>query len=48
MKSSILPLDDDEIVRRLCGMDESLFLEFKRVSNKMAHKTLKTLRGNSK
>jgi ATP-dependent DNA helicase RecG len=37
------PLGNDEIVRRLCDMDESIRYEFKRVSNKMVHKALETV-----
>lgn len=34
---------DDEIIKRLCEMDESIRLEFKRVSNKMVQKALETI-----
>ena len=33
--------ENDELVRRLCLMDESCDFEFKRVSGKMVHKKYK-------
>jgi len=32
-----------ELIQRLCDMDESFTIEFKRVSGKMVHKALETI-----
>lgn len=42
-KKTELPLSDDEIVRRLYDIDESIRFEFKRVSNRMPQKGLETV-----
>lgn len=34
---------NEELIERLCGMDESHDFEFKRVSGKMVHKALETI-----
>lgn len=43
MKKAEIAVGNDELIRQLCAMDESIRFEFKRVSNKMVHKALETV-----
>jgi hypothetical protein len=43
MKRTKASPSNGELIKRLCDMDESINIEFKRASGKMVHKALETI-----
>ena len=43
MKRTKTSRGNEELIKRLCEMDESINVEFKRASGKMVHKALETI-----